>query len=86
MQYVVIDTNDYSKASKCTLKLAVFAAQAGKFEKAIEVYEEVSRQRIESSLLKYSAAEYYFRATLCHLCTDLVNAQVCQCKDADFFN
>ncbi len=30
---------------------------------------------LESSLLKYSAKEYYFRAALCHLCVDSLNAQ-----------
>jgi alpha-soluble NSF attachment protein len=25
--------------------------------------------------LKYSAKEYFFRAALCHLCIDLLNAQ-----------
>lgn len=30
---------------------------------------------LESSLLKYSAKEYFFRAALCHLSVDLLNAQ-----------
>ena len=30
---------------------------------------------LESSLIKYSAKEYFFRAALCHLCVDAVNAQ-----------
>ena len=30
---------------------------------------------LESSLLKYSAKEYFFRAALCHLCIDSLNAQ-----------
>ena len=30
---------------------------------------------LESSLLKYSAKEYFFRAALCHLCVDSLNAQ-----------
>ena len=30
---------------------------------------------LESSLLKYSAKEYFFRAALCHLCVDALNAQ-----------
>jgi len=31
---------------------------------------------LDSSLLKYSAKEYYFRAALCHLCVDVLNAQL----------
>ena len=30
---------------------------------------------MESSLIKYSAKDYFFRAALCHLCVDSVNAQ-----------
>ncbi len=30
---------------------------------------------LESSLLKCSAKEYFFRAALCHLCVDSLNAQ-----------
>ena len=30
---------------------------------------------LESSLLKYSAKEYFLRAALCHLCVDVLNAQ-----------
>lgn len=29
---------------------------------------------LDSSLLKYSAKEYFFRASLCHLSVDLLNA------------
>jgi len=45
------------------------------YVKAIKVYEEVAASSLESSLLKYSAKEYFFRAALCHLCVDVLNAQ-----------
>ncbi|CAD1480873.1 unnamed protein product, partial [Heterotrigona itama] len=35
----------------------------------------VASASLESSLLKYSAKEYFFRAALCHLCVDVLNAQ-----------
>jgi hypothetical protein len=35
----------------------------------------VAASALESSLLKYSAKEYFFRAALCHLCVDSLNAQ-----------
>lgn len=30
---------------------------------------------MENSLLKYSAKEYFFKAAICHLCVDSLNAQ-----------
>ena len=36
---------------------------------------QVAASALESSLLKYSAKEYFFRAALCHLCVDSLNAQ-----------
>lgn len=64
-----------SSANKCTLKVAQYAAQLQDYEKAINIYEQVAGSSLESSLLKYSAKEYFFRAALCHLCVDVLNAQ-----------
>lgn len=64
-----------SSANKCMLKVAGFAAQLEHYERAIKIYEEVAAQSLESSLIKYSAKDYFFRAALCHLCVDSVNAQ-----------
>ncbi|KAF5276671.1 hypothetical protein FQA39_LY06475 [Lamprigera yunnana] len=64
-----------SSANKCLLKVAQYAAQLENYQKAIDIYEQVSTTSLESSLLKYSAKEYLFRAALCHLCVDLLNAQ-----------
>lgn len=36
---------------------------------------QVASNSLESTLLKYSAKEYFFRAALCHLCVDVLNAQ-----------
>lgn len=55
-------------------QVAKYAAQLEKFERAIEIYEQVASSCIDSSLLKYSAKEYFFRATLCHLAIDVLNA------------
>ncbi|CAG2168994.1 unnamed protein product [Oppiella nova] len=43
---------------------------------AVDIYESVANQSIESPLLKYAAKEHYFRAALCHLCIDQLNAQL----------
>lgn len=40
-----------------------------------EIILQVASSSLESSLLKYSAKEYFFRAALCHLCVDVLNAQ-----------
>lgn len=64
-----------SSANKCLLKVAQYAAQLENYEKAIQIYQQVASSALESSLLKYSAKEYLFRAALCHLCVDVLNAQ-----------
>lgn len=64
-----------SSANKCMLKVAQYAAQLEDYEKAIQIYEQVAGSCLESSLLKYSAKEYFFRAALCHLSVDILNAQ-----------
>merc|ERR1739846_228588 len=64
-----------SSANKCMLKVAQYAAQLENYDRAIEIYEQVAASALESSLLKYSAKEYFFRSALCHLCIDALNAQ-----------
>ncbi|KAL0819217.1 hypothetical protein ABMA28_008463 [Loxostege sticticalis] len=64
-----------SSANKCMLKLAQYAAQLEHYDKAIQIYEQIAKSSLDNSLLKYSAKEYMFRAALCHLCVDILNAQ-----------
>merc|ERR1712060_439556 len=64
-----------SSANKCMLKVAQYAATLENYNKAIQIYEQVAASALESSLLKYSAKEHFFRASLCHLCVDTLNAQ-----------
>ncbi|XP_055385793.1 alpha-soluble NSF attachment protein-like [Condylostylus longicornis] len=64
-----------SSANKCMLKVAQYAAQMEDYDKAIQIYEQVATSSLESSLLKHCAKEYFFRAALCHLSVDLLNAQ-----------
>jgi alpha-soluble NSF attachment protein len=64
-----------SSANKCLLKVAQYAAQLEDYDKAISIYESVAGSCLDSSLLKYSAKEYFFRAALCHLCVDILNCQ-----------
>lgn len=64
-----------SSANKCMLNVARYAAQLEQYEKAIDIYEQVASSSLENALLKYSSKEYFFRAALCHMCVDLLNAQ-----------
>lgn len=64
-----------SSANKCLLNVAKYAAQLEQYDKASEIYEQVASSSLESPLLKYSAKDYLFRACLCHMCVDLLNAQ-----------
>lgn len=60
-----------SAANKCLLKVAMHSATQENYIKAISLYEEVAGVALESSLLKYSAREYLFKAALCQLCQDM---------------
>lgn len=57
------------------LKVAQYAAELEDYEKAIQIYESIGSSCLDSSLLKYSAKEYFFRSALCHMSVDLLNAQ-----------
>jgi len=63
-----------SAANKCMVKVAQFSAQLENYEKAVQIYEQVAASCLESNLLKYSAKDYFFKAALCHLCIDPLNA------------
>jgi len=65
----------HSSANKCMLKVAEYAATLENYEKAIKIYEQVAAASLENTLLKYAAKEQFFRASLCHLCVDALNAQ-----------
>ncbi|KAK6296428.1 hypothetical protein J4Q44_G00325700 [Coregonus suidteri] len=65
-----------SSANKCLLKVATYVAQLEQYQKAIEIYEQVGTNVMDSTLLKYSAKDYFFKAALCHFCVDMLNAKV----------
>lgn len=64
-----------SAANKCLLKVAMYSATQENYTKAISIYEEVASVSLESSLLKYSAREYFFKAALCQMCLDIAVVQ-----------
>eukprot|EP01114_Cavostelium_apophysatum_P005649 TRINITY_DN16831_c0_g1_i1.p1 TRINITY_DN16831_c0_g1~~TRINITY_DN16831_c0_g1_i1.p1 ORF type:complete len:292 (-),score=93.14 TRINITY_DN16831_c0_g1_i1:70-945(-) len=61
--------NATSAATGCLVKVAQYAAQLEKYDKAVEVYEEVARKSLDNNLLKWSVKDYFFRAILCYLCS-----------------
>jgi len=60
--------NQPSHANGCWLKVAYFAAQLEQYQKAIEIYEQISKSSVGNNLIKWSVKDYLFRAGLCHLC------------------
>lgn len=62
-------------ANKCLLKVAQYSAQTEDYERAIEIYEKVASEAVDSRLLKYGAKEHYFKAAICHMCVDMLNGQ-----------
>uniref|UniRef100_A0A8C5A9C0 N-ethylmaleimide-sensitive factor attachment protein, beta b n=1 Tax=Gadus morhua TaxID=8049 RepID=A0A8C5A9C0_GADMO len=65
-----------SSANKCLLKVGAYSAQLEQYAKAIEIYEQVGSNTMDNPLLKYSAKEYFFKASLCHFIVDELNAKV----------
>ncbi|XP_055342999.1 alpha-soluble NSF attachment protein-like [Paramacrobiotus metropolitanus] len=64
-----------SHAAKCLQKVAHYAAEKEDYMKAIQIFEQIANRNAENAMLKYSAKEYFFKAALCHLCVDPLNAQ-----------
>ncbi|XP_032818907.1 alpha-soluble NSF attachment protein isoform X1 [Petromyzon marinus] len=74
-----------SSANKCLLKVAAYAAQLEQYQRAIEIYEQVATNAMDSTLLKYSAKEYFFKAALCHFCIDMLNTKLALDKYEEMF-
>uniref|UniRef100_A0A8C5N9E9 Uncharacterized protein n=1 Tax=Gouania willdenowi TaxID=441366 RepID=A0A8C5N9E9_GOUWI len=74
-----------SSANKCLLKVATYAAQLEQYPKAIEIYEQVGTYAMDSTLLKYSAKDHFFKAALCHFCIDMLNAKLAVQKYEEMF-
>jgi len=49
------------------LKVAELSATEEDYQRAILVYEKVAAASLDSSLLKYSAKDYFFKAALCQM-------------------
>uniref|UniRef100_A0AAQ4NV51 N-ethylmaleimide-sensitive factor attachment protein, alpha b n=1 Tax=Gasterosteus aculeatus aculeatus TaxID=481459 RepID=A0AAQ4NV51_GASAC len=75
----------FSSANKCLLKVATYAAQLEQYPKAIEIYEQVGTYAMDSTLLKYSAKDHFFKAALCHFSVDMLNAKLAVQKYEEMF-
>jgi len=65
-----------SASNQCLLKVALFSAQLERYDKAIELYEQIASQSVDNNLLKWSVKDYFLRAGLCHLAKgDVVAAE-----------
>uniref|UniRef100_A0A671U3J5 NSF attachment protein beta n=1 Tax=Sparus aurata TaxID=8175 RepID=A0A671U3J5_SPAAU len=74
-----------SSANKCLLKVGAYCAQLEQYQKAIEIYEQVGANTMDNPLLKYSAKEYFFKASLCHFIVDELNAKIAIEKYEEMF-
>ncbi|GJW94511.1 alpha-soluble NSF attachment protein-like protein [Tanacetum coccineum] len=57
-----------TSANQCKQKIAQFSAQLEQYQKAIEIFEEVARQSLNSNLLKYGVRGHLLNAGICQLC------------------
>lgn len=66
-----------SSANKALIKVAHMAAQGEKYDRAVEIFEEVATQMVDNQLLKWSAKEYFLKAGLCRMCMgDFIGTKV----------
>lgn len=74
-----------SSANKCLLKVGQYAAQLERYDQALEIYEQIAMSCMDNSLLKYSAKDHFFRAAVCHLCVDTLNAEQALARYEELF-
>jgi alpha-soluble NSF attachment protein len=60
-----------SLANKHYLKVADLSATKGDYYKATEFYERVAKSSVNNHLMKWSVKEYFLKAGLCHLATNV---------------
>eukprot|EP00897_Mesotaenium_endlicherianum_P003212 jgi/Mesen1/2919/ME000175S02072 len=62
--------NASTTVSQLNLKVAEFSAIMNQYGRAVQIYEQVARDAVDSNLLKYSAKGYLLNAGICHLQND----------------
>jgi alpha-soluble NSF attachment protein len=68
--------------NQALLKVAELSASEEDYARAISIYEKVSATALESTLLKYSVKDYFFKAALCQfvLCAKAQDMKVLEDK------
>jgi alpha-soluble NSF attachment protein len=59
--------NQMGSANPSLIKIGMLAAQLEQYDRAIGVFEELAERSLESTMLRYNAKEYLFKAGLCHM-------------------
>lgn len=73
--YFKVEENHIS-AKKCLLKIAEYASsEFHDYNKAINIYQEVAFHDLKTPILQYNVKDSLFKAVLCNLCIDVVNAK-----------
>ncbi|KAN0012653.1 hypothetical protein ACTFIV_004217 [Dictyostelium citrinum] len=62
--------NSTVSSHQCLLKIALFSAQLERYEKSIEIYEQVAAASLDNNLTQWGCKEYFLRACLCYLAAD----------------
>jgi len=71
-----LDDHGKTSFSKCSLKIAEFAAKDGELQEAIRIFEAEGEKALQNQLLQYGAKEHFFKAGILHLVLgDIVNIQ-----------
>lgn len=65
--YLAEESN--AQANACILRAAHIEAELGKYNEAVEHYEEVIENSKSNRLSRFSLREYFLKASLCRMCT-----------------
>ena len=58
-------------ANKLFLKVADLAALEGDYQRAVANYEKVAQSSVDNNLMKWSVKEYFLKAGICHLASQV---------------
>jgi len=71
-------SNSKASATQALLQVARIAADEADYKKAVELFEKCAAQALESDLGRWSASEYFYKATLCSF---VLESKSGECKD-----
>jgi hypothetical protein len=60
-----------SNESKCNVKVATFAAMLENYQDAASLFREAALRAVTDDLAKWSAKEYFLKATLCRIAANV---------------